>query len=100
MLEYCAQDVVVTTALYEELLQWTTSPEAVKLEMDVARIIQRQHEYGVCFDREAAERLSARLVDEVGAILAELQRTIVRRMSWLPQLSMRSYSNGQPVLKQ
>jgi DNA polymerase I-like protein with 3'-5' exonuclease and polymerase domains len=74
MLEYCAQDVVVTTALYEELLQWTTSPEAVKLEMDVARIIQRQHEYGVCFDREAAERLSARLVDEVGAILAELQR--------------------------
>lgn len=71
--KYCLRDVVVTRALAEELRLWTTSAWALQTEMDVARVIQRQIEFGVCFNKEAAEDLGVRLGDETRKLNLQLQ---------------------------
>jgi DNA polymerase I len=77
MLDYCAQDTVVTHALLDELRKWTTSDSAVDLEMEVAGILRRQEAEGICFDTKGAERLAVQLVDELSALKVELQKSFV-----------------------
>lgn len=75
MQEYCEQDVHVTEALYRllvaELEAWG-NPIAVRLEHDVAWIIERQTRFGFGFDREAAAKLYAKLVAERTELEAKL----------------------------
>lgn len=73
MLDYCEQDVVVTSSLYRELQEWTTSDSAVHLEMQVAMILQMQEAEGICFDRQAAERLAAKIMDDQEKLLKVIQ---------------------------
>lgn len=74
MLEYCAQDVVVTKALFRELEYWTTSDSAVELEMQVSMILVLQEQEGIRFDKAAAERLAATLLDERDKLIHEVRK--------------------------
>jgi DNA polymerase I len=74
MLEYNKQDAIVTNALVNELQKWTTSDSAVDLEMQVACILVRQEQHGVCFDVKAAEKLAVQLADELQALKDQLQQ--------------------------
>jgi DNA polymerase I len=74
MLGYCEQDAIVTNALVNELQKWTTSDSAVDLEMQVACILVRQEQHGVCFDVKAAEKLAVQLADELQALKDQLQQ--------------------------
>lgn len=74
MLEYCKQDAIVTNALMNELQKWTTSDSAVDLEIQVACILVRQEQHGVCFDVKAAEKLAVQLADELQALKDQLQQ--------------------------
>lgn len=68
MQEYCEQDVVVTTKLFQRFLRAMANPKApwkgdcVSLEHAVARIVNRQMERGFAFDEAAAHKLHAKLV--------------------------------------
>ena len=55
--EYCEQDVVVSTHLYQRLMSKKPSPQSIQLEHDVALIIRRQEEYGFAFDTKRAVEL-------------------------------------------
>lgn len=57
MTDYCQQDVLVTRALHDKLKTKYVSQEALELEHKVAEIIQRQHQHGVMFDLDKAEKL-------------------------------------------
>lgn len=59
--DYCIQDVRVLVALWQRIVSKGYSAESLELEMDVARIIQRQEDHGFLFDVDAAERLAAEL---------------------------------------
>ena len=64
MVEYCLQDVKLTSCLYDHLLQQATercSVESVQLEHHFATIIQRQMNYGVSFDSNKARELYIKL---------------------------------------
>jgi DNA polymerase I len=74
MLEYNKQDTIVTFHLWNELFKWTTSDSAVDLEMQVACILVRQEQHGVCFDVKAAEKLAVQLADELQALKDQLQQ--------------------------
>lgn len=64
MEDYNVQDVVVTDDLWTFLrvrCKVPTSPEALHLEMHVARILARQEAHGWYFDQEAAAKLYVKL---------------------------------------
>jgi DNA polymerase I len=73
MSEYCEQDVVVTTKLYEKLLEKNYSEEAIKLEHEVATIISQQELNGVLFDVVKAKELYATLLKKREALRVTLQ---------------------------
>jgi DNA polymerase-1 len=50
MLDYCIQDVNVTTKLYKEICQYSIAPSAHKLEHDCALAIEKQIRSGFPFD--------------------------------------------------
>ena len=62
MSDYCVQDVRVTVALYNKIIEKQLSPQAVELEHKVATIISRQQRYGFLFDIEKANLLYGELV--------------------------------------
>lgn len=64
MIEYCRKDVDVLYSLYCKLLTKNTPKEALWLEYNFARIIQRQEQYGVYFDVKKAEKLHVELLRE------------------------------------
>jgi hypothetical protein len=61
---YCEQDVRVTARLVEKLSSRGMTPEAIKLEHEVQKIIARQIDYGVAFAVPAAERFYASLLEK------------------------------------
>lgn len=73
MLDYCARDVEVTTALRKELLEWTTSEQAVNLEMSEALIIRQQEVNGINFDIKKAELLAAKILDDQQILLTKIR---------------------------
>jgi DNA polymerase I-like protein with 3'-5' exonuclease and polymerase domains len=60
--DYCAQDVEVTTTLWNLLMSKGFSEESIQLEHDVAPIIERQTRYGFLFNQEKARKLEETLV--------------------------------------
>lgn len=74
MLDYCVRDVEVTTALYKELDEWTTSEEALFLEMSEALIIRQQEVTGIHFDTKKAEQLAARILDDQQKLLDVIRK--------------------------
>lgn len=60
--DYCAQDVEVTTDLWNLLMSKGFSEESIQLEHDVAPIIERQTRYGFLFNQEKARKLEETLV--------------------------------------
>lgn len=74
MLEYCVQDVEVLHKLYDMMMSREYSPEAIKLEHQVAHIIQQQIENGWEFDVKAAESLYMTLLSKRYEIKTKLQQ--------------------------
>jgi len=73
MSDYCRQDVAVTRALYEKVLSKGIPEEAIELEHDFARIIQRQYENGVHFNVRKAADLYATLSKRRAELTVQLQ---------------------------
>jgi DNA polymerase-1 len=59
--DYCMQDVRTNVDICAHFDSKQYSEEAIEIECRVAEIIQRQVQYGVLFDVEAAQRLVAKL---------------------------------------
>lgn len=74
MIEYCRQDVEVLYSLYIKLLTKNTPKEALWLEYNFARIIQRQEQYGVYFNIEQAEKLHVELLREKDKATEQLHK--------------------------
>lgn len=69
MLEYCKQDVEVSTAIYEAQLSFVEKNEKhIKLEHMVATIISKQIENGMGFNIDKAEVLEQELLMEKASI--------------------------------
>ena len=73
MVEYCRQDVEVTSLLYKKLNN-TIPDEAMRLEQKFAYIIARQEEKGVLFDVKKAQELHIELVKELDIAVKELYK--------------------------
>jgi len=104
MLDYCIQDVVVTTKLWEQIVKQNYSESALKLEHDFALAINRQVRAGFPFDVD--ECLD--LVDELRAKQEELEVKLkeifppIRHESiFVPKVNnkARGYVKGQPFTK-
>ena len=63
MIDYCIQDVAVTTKLYDRLKAEGFSQQSITLEHQVAHIIQEQQRIGFAFNTHGAQRLAAKLSD-------------------------------------
>ena len=62
MLEYCIQDVKLTSLLYKKLLEKGFSKESIELEHEVANILKQQEEKGFGFDENKAKELHVKLL--------------------------------------
>lgn len=83
MTDYCIQDVKVLKEIYEKLTShemWEQCQEALELEHDVQRIIERQSRYGFLFDVEKAEALHVKLLKRKEELLSELTAKIPQRI--------------------
>lgn len=76
MVEYCRQDVEVTSLLYKKLNN-TIPDEAMRLEQKFAYIIARQEEKGVLFDVKKAQELHIELVSELDIAIKELYKVFI-----------------------
>lgn len=65
MLEYCVQDVKLTSLLYKKLLEKGFSKESIELEHEVANILKQQEEKGFGFDENKAKELHAKLLGRI-----------------------------------
>lgn len=74
MSTYCQRDVQVTIALLRRLNEVGTTPEALRLEHDIAQIIARQERYGVGFNLPAAEKLYVELLGKRDEKLQEIRK--------------------------
>lgn len=104
MLEYCIQDVKITTQLYEKIVWNTYSQSALKLEHDFATAINKQIRSGIPFDVDAA----LDLVDELRTKQAELEAQlkeifppIKHETTFIPKVNnkTRGYVKGEPFVK-
>ena len=85
MADYCKQDVEVTHALYHKLRLSDTPAEAIWLEHEFAKIIDRQEKYGVYFDVKSARQLHIELLSEVDAAEKELFNVFKPLQTWTPK---------------
>jgi DNA polymerase I-like protein with 3'-5' exonuclease and polymerase domains len=104
MLDYCIQDVAVTTKLWEHIAKQNYPEPALKLEHDFALAINRQIRAGVPFDVDAA----LDLVDDLRAKEAELEPQLkeifppIKHSTWFtPKVNnaKRGYVKGVPFEK-
>lgn len=82
---YCKQDVEVTFALYNKLLEHDIPKEAIWLEQEFAKIISRQEKYGVYFDVDKAKQLHIELMKEVEEAEQELYKVFKPLKTWTPK---------------
>lgn len=73
MLDYCAQDVEVTHALYNRIIAKEYSQEALELEHQVAWLMAQQERNGFPFDATKAAALYAELAQRRGELERELK---------------------------
>ena len=104
MLDYCIQDVAVTTKLFELIQKQNYAKSALKLEHDFALAINKQIRSGVPFDLDAA----LDLVDDLRAKQNKLETQLkelfppIEHESWFtPKVNntTRGYVKGVPFRK-
>lgn len=104
ILEYCIQDVVITTRLWQKIANENYAESALKLEHDFAIAINRQIRSGIPFDVDA----SLALVDELRAKqqdietkLKEIFPPIKHETVFIPKVNNknRGYIKGEPFIK-
>jgi len=104
MLDYCIQDVIVTTKLWWHITKQNYPEPALKLEHDFALAINKQIRAGVPFDVDAA----LDLVDDLRAKEAELEPKLkeifppIKHSTWFtPKVNnvKRGYVKGVPFEK-
>lgn len=100
MLNYCVQDVVVTTRLYEKAMKKLTSPDALQTELDAQWLMNKLHQNGFPFDVPAAEAMYKRVSTE--------QWTLQQEFDTFPQMpdvvfipkrdnATKGYRKGVPI---
>jgi DNA polymerase I-like protein with 3'-5' exonuclease and polymerase domains len=105
MLDYCVQDVEVTAALYQKILDKDYAQEALKLEHEVAWLMAKQERNGFHFDMKKAAELLAILVQRRGELERELKEYFgsweVQMPDFIPKVNnkTRGYVKGVPVAK-
>ena len=104
MHDYCIQDVVVTSALYDLILKRGLDERCWNLEHKVAEICFRQERYGFSFDTHAAADLYGRLSsrrDELARDLAGLFPDWEVRTPFTPKVNNQKlgYEKGVPTYK-
>ncbi|WP_412057738.1 DNA polymerase [Bartonella sp. DGB2] len=73
---YCEQDVALTHVLYKHLLEKSKGCEkAISLEIQVAKILARQTQWGFAFDKARAQQFYLELISEREALNEDLQKT-------------------------
>ena len=104
MLDYCIQDVAVTTKLFELIQKQNYAESSLKLEHDFALAINKQIRSGVPFDLDAA----LDLVDDLRAKQSKLETQLkelfppIEHESWFtPKVNntKRGYVKGVPFRK-
>jgi len=104
MLEYCIQDVSVTTKLWKHIVKENYPEPSLKLEHDFALVINKQIRAGVPFDVDAC----IDLVDDLRAKQIQLEAQLrdifppIEHRSWFtPRVNnkMRGYVKGVPFEK-
>jgi DNA polymerase-1 len=73
MANYCEQDIKVTLALMAKKAVASLPSTAIEIEMEVAKIIERQSRYGFAFDEAKAEKLYSRLLKRQRELTKRLQ---------------------------
>ncbi len=105
MLDYCVQDVEVTAALYQKILDKDYAQEALKLEHEVAWLMAKQERNGFHFDMKKAAELLAILVQRRGELERELKEYFgsweVQLPDFVPARDNKTlgYKKGVPVKK-
>lgn len=106
MLDYCVQDVEVTTTLYERCLAKDYAQTALLLEHEVAWLMAKQERNGFRFDTEKAAVLYTKLVQRRGELERELKdyfgSWVVQLPDFTPKVNSTKfgYTKGVTVKKQ
>lgn len=104
MLEYCIQDVNVTTKLFEHIQRQSCAQSALKLEHDFAAAIERQIRSGFPFDVDAC----LDLLDDLRTKQTELETNLKKLFPpkkietiFVPKVNntKRGYVKNQPFVK-
>ena len=104
MLEYCIQDVSVTTKLYHLIVEQNTAESALKLEHDFAIAIEKQIRSGFPFDTDKALELIDQLQQRKQELETELKQVFppIEHEEWfVPKVNNknRGYVKGVPFRK-
>jgi len=104
MLEYCIQDVSVTTKLYHLIVEQNTAESALRLEHDFAIAIEKQIRSGFPFDTDKALELIDQLQQRKQELEAELKQVFppIEHEEWfVPKVNNknRGYVKGVPFRK-
>jgi DNA polymerase I len=104
MIEYCKQDVAVTTKLFKHTQKQTCSEAALKLEHDFALAIEKQIRSGFPFDVDACLDLVDDLRTKQAALEADLKELFPPKKIetiFVPKVNnaSRGYVKGQPFTK-
>lgn len=104
MLEYCIQDVNVTTQLFKHTQKQTCSEAALKLEHDFALAIEKQIRSGFPFDVDACLDLVDDLRTKQAVLEADLKNLFPPKKIetiFVPKVNNagRGYVKGQPFTK-
>lgn len=105
MLDYCVQDVEVTSALYQKIIDKDYAQQALDLEHQVAWLMAKQERNGFHFDMKKAAELLGTLVQRRGELERELKEYFgsweVQLPDFVPARDNKTlgYKKGIPVKK-
>ena len=105
MLDYCVQDVEVTAALYQKIIDKNYAQQALDLEHQVAWLMAKQERNGFHFDMKKAAELLGTLVQRRGELERELKEYFgsweVQLPDFVPARDNKTlgYKKGVPVNK-
>ena len=99
MLEYCKRDVILNTKVYNELRKESRgfTGQSVRLEHDVARIVEQQRANGFQFDMRKAMLLVALFEEKLATVEAEVHETF--KPSVNGQILSRPYTKTNRLAK-
>ena len=104
MQRYCEQDVMVTKRLFDLLKTKNISEKSIDIEHQFAKIIGKQEQRGVSFDKEKAVELAGSLIQEKAELERELKLAFpneIREETFIPKVNNRAkgYIKGEPFIK-